>query len=144
MPFGLRSPIAARAGWIFRKRTRAMADLNAVLTRLNDRLLRLEGELFVLRSLARATLTAGDDHAARMRKLVEAARVALDDEARRELDKPTRKYVDAATALVEELLGEPSQGRGPTSRHANMSMRQPRWWKSCWWSRPRRGRCSRS
>ena len=57
---------------------RAMADLNAVLTRLNDRLLRLEGELFVLRSLARATLTAGNDHAARMRKLVEAAKVALD------------------------------------------------------------------
>ena len=79
-----------------------MADLNAVLTRLNDRLLRLEGELFVLRSLARATLTAGDDH---------AAKVALDDEARRELDKPTRKYVDAATALVEELLVEPTPAR---------------------------------
>ncbi|MFK4507465.1 hypothetical protein LPJ38_25170 [Bradyrhizobium daqingense] len=88
-----------------------MADLNAVLTRLNDRLLRLEGELFVLRSLARATLTAGDEHAARMRKLVEAAKVALDDEARRPLDKPTRKYVDAATALVEELLVEPTQAR---------------------------------
>lgn len=88
-----------------------MADLNAVLTRLNDRLLRLEGELFVLRSLARATLTAGDDHAVRMRKLVEAAKIALDDEAKRELDKPTRKYVDAATALVEELLVEPTQAR---------------------------------
>ena len=87
-----------------------MADLNAVLTRLNDRLLRLEGELFVLRSLARATL-AGDDHAVRMRKLVEAAKIALDDEARRQLDKPTRKYVDAATALVEELLVEPTQAR---------------------------------
>ena len=88
-----------------------MADLNAVLSRLNDRLLRLEGELFVLRSLARATLTAGDDHAARMRKLVEAAKVALDDEAKRELDKPTRKYVDAAAALVEELLVEPTLAR---------------------------------
>jgi len=88
-----------------------MADLNAVLSRLNDRLLRLEGELFVLRSLARATLTACDDHAARMRKLVEAAKVALDDEAKRELDKPTRKYVDAATALVEELLVEPTPAR---------------------------------
>ena len=89
----------------------AMADLNTVLTKLNDRLLRLEGELFVLRSLARATLTAGDDHATRMRKLVEAAKVALDDEARRPLDKPTRKYVDAATALVEELLEEPTVAR---------------------------------
>ncbi len=88
-----------------------MADLNAVLTRLNDRLLRLEGELFVLRSLARATLTAGDDHAVRMHKLVEAAKVALDDEAKRALDKPTRKYVDAATALVDELLVEPTQAR---------------------------------
>lgn len=94
-----------------------MADLNAVLTRLNDRLLRLEGELFVLRSLARATLTAGDDHAARMRKLVEAAKVALDDEAKRELDKPTRKYVDAATALVEELLVEPTAGASAVHRH---------------------------
>ena len=88
-----------------------MPDLNTVLTRLNDRLLRLEGELFVLRSLARATLTAGDDHAARMRKLVEAAKIALDDEAKRELDKPTRKYVDAATALVEEMLFEPTPAR---------------------------------
>ena len=86
-----------------------MPDLNSVLTRLNDRLLRLEGELFVLRSLARATLTAGDDHAVRMRKLVEAAKVALDDEAKRPLDKPTRKYVDAATAL--ELLVEPTPAR---------------------------------
>ena len=46
-----------------------------------------------------------------MRKLVEAAKVALDDEAKRELDKPTRKYVDAATALVDELLVEPTQAR---------------------------------
>jgi len=85
-----------------------MPDLNAVLAKLNDRLLRLEGELFVLRSLARATLTAGDDHAGRMRKLVEAAKVALDDEALRPLDKPTRKYVEAASAIVEELLVEPT------------------------------------
>ena len=92
-----------------------MADLNAILTRLNDRLLRLEGELFVLRSLARATLTAGDDHAERMRKLVEAAKVALDDEALRPLDKPTRKYV------------------GP---------RAP-WSTNCWSNRPRPGHCSR-
>jgi hypothetical protein len=42
---------------------------------------------------------------------VEAAKVALDDEARRPLDKPTRKYVDAATALVEELLEEPTVAR---------------------------------
>src|SRR3954465_11204008 len=94
-----------------RQRTSAMADLNAVLTRLNDRLLRLEGELFARRSLARAALTAGGDHAARMRKLVEPAKVALDDEATRPLDKPTRKYVDAATARGEELLGEPTQAR---------------------------------
>src|SRR6476469_10831755 len=93
------------------QRTCAMADLNAVLTRLNDRLLRLEGGLFVLRSLARATLTAGDDHAVRMRKLVEAAKVALDDEARRPLDKPTRKYVEAASAMVDELLVEPTKAR---------------------------------
>jgi hypothetical protein len=88
-----------------------MADLNAVLTKLNDRLLRLEGELFVLRSLARATLTAKDEHSLRMRKLVEAAQVALADEAKRPLDKPTRKYVEAAAALVEELLVEPTQAR---------------------------------
>ncbi len=88
-----------------------MPDLNAVLTKLNDRLLRLEGELFVLRSLARATLTAKDEHALRMRKLVEAARVALDDEARRPLDKPTRRYVEAASALVEELLVEPTSAK---------------------------------
>src|SRR3954464_6744215 len=93
------------------QRTRAMADLNAVLSRLNDRLLRLEGELFVLRSLARETLRGGDAPAARMRKLVEAAKVALDDEATRPLDKPTRKYVDAAAALVEELLVEPTSAR---------------------------------
>nr|WP_245323306.1 hypothetical protein [Bradyrhizobium stylosanthis] len=111
MAFGLRSPMAARSGWILRAEQQAMADLNAVLTRLNDRLLRLEGELFVLRSLARATLTAGDDHAERMRKLVEAARVALDDEALRPLDKPTRKYVEAASAMVDELLVEPTKAR---------------------------------
>ncbi|TWA96969.1 hypothetical protein FBZ96_10620 [Bradyrhizobium stylosanthis] len=103
--------MAARSGWILRAEQQAMADLNAVLTRLNDRLLRLEGELFVLRSLARATLTAGDDHAERMRKLVEAARVALDDEALRPLDKPTRKYVEAASAMVDELLVEPTKAR---------------------------------
>jgi hypothetical protein len=88
-----------------------MPDLNAVLAKLNDRLLRLEGEIFVLRSLARATLTAKDESAVRMRKLVEAARIALEDEARRPLDKPTRKYVEAATSLVEELLVEPTQAR---------------------------------
>ena len=88
-----------------------MPDLNAILAKLNDRLLRLEGELFVLLSLARATLTAGDDLAARMRKLVEAAKVALDDEALRPLDKPTRKYVEAASAMVDELLVEPTKAR---------------------------------
>jgi len=88
-----------------------MPDLNAVLAKLNDRLLRLEGELFVLRSLARASLTAGDGSAVRMRKLVEAAKVALDDESRRPLDKPTRRYVEAATALVDELLVEPTQAK---------------------------------
>lgn len=46
-----------------------------------------------------------------MRKLVEAARVALADEATRPLDKPTRKYVEAASALVEELLVEPTQAK---------------------------------
>ena len=88
-----------------------MPDLNAVLAKLNDRLLRLEGELFVLRSLARASLTAGDGSAVRMRKLVEAAKVALEDESRRPLDKPTRRYVEAATALVDELLVEPTQAK---------------------------------
>lgn len=88
-----------------------MPDLNAVLAKLNDRLLRLEGELFVLRSLARATLTATDESSGRMRKLVEAAKIALEDEARRPLDRPTRKYVEAASALVEELLVEPTQAR---------------------------------
>ncbi len=86
-----------------------MPSLDTVLARLNDRLLKLEGELFVLRSIARSTLTAGDEGAARMRKLVEAAKIALDDEARRPLDRPTRKYVDAATALVDELLEDPRQ-----------------------------------
>jgi hypothetical protein len=88
-----------------------MPELNTVLAKLNDRLLRLEGELFVLRSLARATLTAKDESALRMRKLVEAAKVALEDEARRPLDEATRKYVRAATALVEELLVEPTQAK---------------------------------
>jgi hypothetical protein len=88
-----------------------MPDINVVLAKLNDRLLRLEGELFVLRSLARATLTAGDEPAARMRRLAEAAKVALEDEAKRPLDRPTRKYVEAATALVDELLAEPTQAR---------------------------------
>jgi hypothetical protein len=81
-----------------------MPDINTVLAKLNDRLLKLEGELFVLRSIARATLTAGDEQALRMRKLVEAAKLALDDEAKRPLDRPTRKYVEAATALADELL----------------------------------------
>ncbi len=81
-----------------------MADINTVLARLNDRLLKLEGELFVLRSIARATLTAGDEQAARMRSLIEAAKLALADEAKRPLDRPTRTYVEAATALTDELL----------------------------------------
>ncbi len=84
-----------------------MPNLDTVLAKLNDRLLKLEGELFVLRSIARSTLTAGDDGAARMRKLVEAAKVALEDEAKRPLDRPTRKYVEAASALVAELLEDP-------------------------------------
>jgi hypothetical protein len=88
-----------------------MADLNAVLAKLNDRLLRLEGELFVLRSIARATLTASDEPASRMRKLVEGAKLALEDEAKRPLDRPTRKYVDAAIALVDELLEEPREAK---------------------------------
>ncbi len=86
-----------------------MPTIDDVLAKLNDRLLKLEGELFVLRSIARATITAGDEPAARMRKLVEAAKVALEDEARRPLDRPTRKYVEAAAALVDELLEGPRQ-----------------------------------
>lgn len=86
-----------------------MPSLDTVVAKLNDRLLKLEGELFVLRSIARSTLTAGDEGSARIRKLVAAAKVALEDEAKRPLDRPTRKYVEAATALVEELLEEPRQ-----------------------------------
>lgn len=88
-----------------------MADINTVLAKLNDRLLKLEGELFVLRSIARATLTAGDEPAARMRRLVEAAKVALDDEAKRPLDRPTRTYVEAAAAMVDELLAQREEAK---------------------------------
>jgi hypothetical protein len=88
-----------------------MPDLNAVIAKLNDRLLRLEGELFVLRSIARATMTAGDEAAERMRKLVQGARLALEDETRRPLDRATRKYVDSAIAMVDELLEEPRQAK---------------------------------
>ena len=86
-----------------------MSDINVALAKLNDRLLRLEGELFVLRTIARAALTLDDGAAVRMRRVAEAAKVALEDEAKRPLDKPTRKYVEAATAMIEELLAETAQ-----------------------------------
>ncbi|MFB9265556.1 hypothetical protein ACFFWD_20775 [Bradyrhizobium erythrophlei] len=86
-----------------------MRNLNTVLNKLNDRLLRLEGELFVLRSIARASLTAGDDAAARTRKLLEGAKLALADEAERPLDSATTKYVAAAMAMVDELLEHPRE-----------------------------------
>ena len=86
-----------------------MQNLNAVLNKLNDRLLRLEGELFVLRSIARASLTAGDEHAARTRKLLDGAKLALADEAERPLDTATKKYVAAAIAMVDELLEHPRE-----------------------------------
>ena len=86
-----------------------MRNLNTVLSKLNDRLLRLEGELFVLRSIARAALTAGDESAVRTRKLLEGARLALSDEAEWPLDAATEKYVAAAIAMVEELLENPRE-----------------------------------
>ncbi|WGS17461.1 MULTISPECIES: hypothetical protein [unclassified Bradyrhizobium] len=86
-----------------------MRNLNTVLSKLNDRLLRLEGELFVLRSIARASLTAGDESAARTRKLLEGAKLALADEAERPLDSATSKYVAAAIAMVDELLEHPRE-----------------------------------
>lgn len=86
-----------------------MSDINVALAKLNDRLLRLEGELFVLRTMARAALTVGDEPAVRMRRVVEAAKLALEDEAKRPLDRPTRKYVEAATAIIDELLAEAAQ-----------------------------------
>jgi hypothetical protein len=88
---------------------RVMRNLNTVLSKLNDRLLRLEGELFVLRSIARAALTAGDESAVRTRKLLEGAKLALSDEAERPLDAATGKYVAAAIAMVEELLENPRE-----------------------------------
>ena len=92
-----------------------MRNLNDALNRLNDRLLRLEGELFVLRSIARASLTSGDENAARTRKLLEGARLALADETKRPLDTPTTKYVAAAIAMVDELL-EPPREAAPLFR----------------------------
>ncbi|MBR0797585.1 hypothetical protein JQ615_19540 [Bradyrhizobium jicamae] len=86
-----------------------MRNLNTVLSKLNDRLLRLEGELFVLRSIARASLTAGDEPAMRTRKLLEGAKLALTDETRRPLDSATEKYVAAAIAMVDELLEHPRE-----------------------------------
>ncbi|MDH2381053.1 MULTISPECIES: hypothetical protein [Bradyrhizobium] len=86
-----------------------MRNLNTVLSKLNDRLLRLEGELFVLRSIARAALTAGDESAVRTRKLLEGAKLALSDEAERPLDAATEKYVAAAIAMVDELLESPRE-----------------------------------
>jgi hypothetical protein len=86
-----------------------MRTLNTVLSKLNDRLLRLEGELFVLRSIARASLTAGDEAAARTRTLLDGAKLALSDEAERPLDAATEKYVAAALAMVEELLELPRE-----------------------------------
>ena len=86
-----------------------MQNLNTIVSKLNDRLLRLEGELFVLRSIARASLTAGDETAARTRQLLEGAKLALSDEARRPLDGATTKYVAAAIAMVDELLEQPRE-----------------------------------
>ncbi|WP_249159229.1 hypothetical protein [Bradyrhizobium tropiciagri] len=87
----------------------SMQNLNAIVSKLNDRLLRLEGELFVLRSIARASLTAGDETAGRTRQLLEGARLALSDEAQRPLDRATTKYVAAAMAMVDELLEQPRE-----------------------------------
>jgi hypothetical protein len=92
-----------------------MRNLNEVLNKLNDRLLRLEGELFVLRSIARASLPAGDESAARTRKLLEGAKLALADETARPLDSATTKYVAAAIAMVDELL-EPPREAAPLFR----------------------------
>ncbi|MCA6121685.1 hypothetical protein J6500_07185 [Bradyrhizobium sp. WSM 1704] len=86
-----------------------MQNLNAIVSKLNDRLLRLEGELFVLRSIARASLTAGDEAAGRTRQLLEGAKLALSDEAERPLDRATTKYVAAAMAMVDELLEQPRE-----------------------------------
>jgi len=86
-----------------------MADLQAVLTKLNERILKLEGELFVLRSIARGTLAHEDEGGARMRKLIEGAKLVLEDETRRPLDSPTRTYIQAAIALVDELLETPRE-----------------------------------
>ncbi|MCC8938790.1 hypothetical protein H8A99_20485 [Bradyrhizobium sp. Arg68] len=86
-----------------------MRNLNTVLSKLNDRLLRLEGELFVLRSIARASLTAGDEQATRTRQLLEGAKLALSDEAERPLDAATGKYVASAIAMVDELLEHPRE-----------------------------------
>ena len=91
-----------------------MRNLNTVLSKLNDRLLRLEGELFVLRSIARAALTAGDESAVRTRKLLEGARLAL-------WTKPSGRW---------------------TPRPRSTSRPRSPWSKSCSRTLARRRRCS--
>src|SRR5438045_2811933 len=88
-----------------------MADIQTVVTQLNDRLLKLEGEAFVLGSIAVTLLNADDEGAARIRRHLEVLEVAVKDEMKRQLDRPTRRYVEAASAYVSSLLANEASAK---------------------------------
>src|SRR5215475_7691600 len=54
--------------------------------------LTIEGEVFVLRSVVRASLAGDDRLAARIRELLVVVKKALDEEAQYKLDRPTKEY----------------------------------------------------
>ena len=81
-------------------------DLQTILTQLEDRLLKTEGQIFGLRAIIGALLAIDDSVAGVLRKQIEEIERILLAEIEDVPDEPTRKFVRESQALASEMLAE--------------------------------------
>ena len=90
-----------------------MADLDTVLSGIHDRLLKTEGELFVLKSVVHVAISVDDVAEGIMRKALIAMAESIASELPNAPDEPNKKFIVAAQAAIENLLTESASAPKP-------------------------------
>jgi hypothetical protein len=84
-----------------------MTNFETALNRLDDRLLKTEGQLFALKAVVHTAISVDNVTSAILRKALIGMADSLASELPNAPDEPTRKFVVAAQGVINELLSEP-------------------------------------
>lgn len=90
-----------------------MPDLQAVITMLEERILKLEGRSFALTSTVKTLICDDPSMAPKFKQYLVASQGTFEGAIKSAPDKATETFVRAASELVSELLAEEANFAAP-------------------------------